>query len=154
MCTSPVTGAQCPCRWQLGQALAVRGQYSSGCRLPRALETPWRLFPASSSFQVFAQQPLLTHQCHAHWIYLWGLTESQRWACRRQWCTWGYRQRTIIMFARVWPFLNAFSNTVSRWFDQGLEFVVLSLHHLWLFCGPMDCTPPGSSVHGISQARI
>ena len=21
-------------------------------------------------------------------------------------------------------------------------------------CGPMDCSPPGSSVHGISQARI
>ena len=21
-------------------------------------------------------------------------------------------------------------------------------------CGPMDCTPPGSSVHGILQARI
>ena len=23
-----------------------------------------------------------------------------------------------------------------------------------LFCDPMDCSPPGSSVHGISQARI
>ena len=23
-----------------------------------------------------------------------------------------------------------------------------------LFCNPMDCSPPGSSVHGISQARI
>ena len=23
-----------------------------------------------------------------------------------------------------------------------------------LFCDPMDCNPPGSSVHGISQARI
>ena len=22
------------------------------------------------------------------------------------------------------------------------------------FCDPMDCSPPGSSVHGISQARI
>ena len=22
------------------------------------------------------------------------------------------------------------------------------------FCGPMDCSPPGSSVHGIFQARI
>ena len=24
----------------------------------------------------------------------------------------------------------------------------------WLFCDPMDYSPPGSSVHGISQARI
>ena len=28
-----------------------------------------------------------------------------------------------------------------------------SLIHFWL-CGPMDCSPPGSSVHGILQARI
>ena len=25
---------------------------------------------------------------------------------------------------------------------------------IWLFCEPMDCSPPGSSVHGIFQARI
>ena len=28
------------------------------------------------------------------------------------------------------------------------------LTHVWLFSDPMDCSPPGSSVHGISQARI
>ena len=28
-----------------------------------------------------------------------------------------------------------------------------SLSHVWLW-GPMDCSPPGSSVHGIFQARI
>ena len=26
--------------------------------------------------------------------------------------------------------------------------------HLWLFCYPMDCSPPGSSVNGILQAKI
>ena len=26
--------------------------------------------------------------------------------------------------------------------------------HALLFVTPMDCSPPGSSVHGISQARI
>ena len=25
---------------------------------------------------------------------------------------------------------------------------------VWLFVAPMDCSPPGSSVHGVSQARI
>ena len=25
---------------------------------------------------------------------------------------------------------------------------------VWLFCDPMDCSTPDSSVHGISQARI
>ena len=29
-----------------------------------------------------------------------------------------------------------------------------SLSCVRLFCDPMDCSPPGSSVHGISQARI
>ena len=29
-----------------------------------------------------------------------------------------------------------------------------SLSYVWLFCGPMDCGPPGSSVHRILQARI
>ena len=28
------------------------------------------------------------------------------------------------------------------------------LSHVQLFCDPMDCSPPGSSVHGILQARI
>ena len=31
--------------------------------------------------------------------------------------------------------------------------VVQSLSHVRL-CDPMDCSPPGSSVHGILQARI
>ena len=28
------------------------------------------------------------------------------------------------------------------------------LSHVWLFCDPIDCSPPGSSVFGILQARI
>ena len=31
---------------------------------------------------------------------------------------------------------------------------LVCLHRVWLFCNPVDCSPPGSSVHGISQARI
>ena len=31
---------------------------------------------------------------------------------------------------------------------------VPSLSHVRLFCNSMDCSPPGSSVDGISQARI
>ena len=32
--------------------------------------------------------------------------------------------------------------------------VVQLLSHVQLFCNHMDCNPPGSSVHGISQGRI
>ena len=31
--------------------------------------------------------------------------------------------------------------------------LVVSVSHVTL-CNPMDCSPPGSSVHGILQARI
>ena len=30
--------------------------------------------------------------------------------------------------------------------------VVSLLSHVWLFYNPMDCSPPDSSIHGISQA--
>ena len=33
-------------------------------------------------------------------------------------------------------------------------FVVELLSHVRLFCSPMDCSLPGSSVHEISQGRI
>ena len=32
--------------------------------------------------------------------------------------------------------------------------VVQSLSRVWLFCDPMDCSPPGSIVCGILQARV
>ena len=31
--------------------------------------------------------------------------------------------------------------------------IVLSLSHIELFCDPLNCSPPGSSVRGIFQAR-
>ena len=35
-----------------------------------------------------------------------------------------------------------------------LRMCVQSLSRVQLFCNPMDCSLPGSSAHGISQARI
>ena len=35
-----------------------------------------------------------------------------------------------------------------------INVAVQSLSHVRLFLDPMDCSPPGSSVHGLSQARI
>ena len=32
--------------------------------------------------------------------------------------------------------------------------VLSHLSHIWLLVTPMDCSPPGSSVHGTSQAKI
>ena len=35
-----------------------------------------------------------------------------------------------------------------------IKIVFSCFNHVQLFCDPMVCSPPGSSVHGISQARI
>ena len=43
-------------------------------------------------------------------------------------------------------------NTVYHLYLTG--GIVYSLSCVKPFCDPMDCSPPGSSVHGISQARI
>ena len=47
------------------------------------------------------------------------------------------------------------SNSAQKLFWKLLlcTFVVSSLSCVWL-CNPMGCSPPGSSVRGISQARI
>ena len=35
-----------------------------------------------------------------------------------------------------------------------ITIVVESLIHIWLFCSSVDCSFPGSCVHGVSQASI
>ena len=61
-----------------------------------------------------------------------------------------------------------FVSLVKQFFDLLFGFLLsFKLIRLWtcrtgcclvakscLFCNPMDCSPPGSSLHGISQARI
>ena len=49
------------------------------------------------------------------------------------------------------PIFMIFSNSKE---SVPLLLLLLSLSHVWLFCDPMDCSPPGSSVHGILQTRI
>ena len=42
----------------------------------------------------------------------------------------------------------------AGWVLPPRNIVVQSLSRVQLFCDPMDCSPPVSSVHGISQIRI
>ena len=78
------------------------------------------------------------------------------------------RQNAAVIFpkssskitALIWPVLQFFCNSHS----QGLSLFNLSLRLCMCMhakslqscptlCDPMDCSPPGSSVHGILQAR-
>ena len=38
--------------------------------------------------------------------------------------------------------------------DHFLVVIVQGLSYIWLSCNPVDCSPPGFSILGISQARI
>ena len=41
------------------------------------------------------------------------------------------------------------------WYIYSMEYLLFGLlSHEWLSYDPMDCSQPGSSAHGISQARI
>ena len=53
--------------------------------------------------------------------------------------------------------LIQFSGEVKKWLDWECMCCVLCAKLLQLcptLCSPMDCSPPGSSVHAILQARI
>ena len=62
----------------------------------------------------------------------------------------------LISSGHLCSFIHFFSNFVIPSLDEvvALYDVIYSLSHVQLFCDPMDCTPPSSSVHGLSQARI
>ena len=58
---------------------------------------------------------------------------------------------------------NVYENTLYKYdyvisgFIKGWDLLcvcVCALNCVWLFATPMDCSPPGSSVHGTSKARI
>ena len=45
------------------------------------------------------------------------------------------------------------------WVSKGtwclIVFANVCMHiSVWIFCNPIDCSPPGSSLHGVFQARI
>ena len=42
----------------------------------------------------------------------------------------------------------------GMWDHSSLKVKVLVAQSCLTLCNPMDCSPPGSSVHGILQARI
>ena len=62
----------------------------------------------------------------------------------------------VHLWCTAWPLMNILLSRSS--FDIGpwnfYHFVCLVAQSCPTHCDPRDCSPPGSSVHGISQARI
>ena len=43
----------------------------------------------------------------------------------------------------------------KKWYPMAWDgYLAKQLSHVWLFYDPMDCSLPGSSIHGIFQARV
>ena len=63
-----------------------------------------------------------------------------------------------MMFCITFLFPSPHSKIPQNWPWWGGIYTLLSLKsllsHVWLSGDPIDCSPPGSSVHGTLQARI
>ena len=73
--------------------------------------------------------------------------------------TWIRKQNTCLQRPLHSPFLPrpCPKHIHSLTSDNRLFMLACMLSHfscVYLFCYPMDCGPPGSSVHGVLQARI
>ena len=62
------------------------------------------------------------------------------------------RDRTYVSCIGRWILYQGATREVLS--SANLLCVCKSLSCVWLFVTPMDCSPPGSSIHGIFQARI
>ena len=56
----------------------------------------------------------------------------------------------VWLFMTPWAIISLLF--ISRYYPECFHYMCL-LSHVWL-CDPMDCSPPGSSIHGIFLARI
>ena len=80
-----------------------------------------------------------------------------------------WMQAAYVSSSSFWPMDQQFSYTISASWVKGLKFpawIVLSgshlhkmlgtqsLHSCLTLCNAMDCSPPGSSIHGIFLERI
>ena len=63
--------------------------------------------------------------------------------------------RWLLFGVRYIPLLNCFTKTLSKTFTADSCFSPrVHAQSCLTLCDPMDCSPPGFSVHGISQARM
>ena len=66
-----------------------------------------------------------------------------------------FSQVWIILWVKFFKRIFCGQNTHFTWCGWDAEGSMLSrFSRVWLFGDPVDCSPPGSSVHGILQVRI
>ena len=82
-----------------------------------------------------AKVPLCSCQWTWNWIFLFYLMRCHSWRSQKR--------------------FGSFSKLVNKkWLDFWAAVLYLVIQSCPTLCKPMDCSPPGSYVHGLSQARI
>ena len=65
-----------------------------------------------------------------------------------------YRTQGFVSLSRETTSLYFQRDTILHWLVPFIIYYPIGAESCSTLCDPMDCRPPGSSVHGISQARI
>ena len=133
---------------------------------PGAWQPPLTLcFSEFDSFVLFcaklSEKAMAPHSSTPAWKIPWtekpgGLQSMGSWRVRYDWVT-SLSLFTFMHWRRQWQpppvFLPGGLHRVGHdWNDLAAAAVLSCFRHVQL-CDPMDCSPPGSSVHGILQAR-
>ena len=116
-------------------------------------------------------QPLAARLCRAHHEHPRARAGPKQHHCRNHRGSVAWPSATFLLGLSWWGERGLQDNPVSwsplsfkklspvlsllRWPSHSEDACVLScFSHVPTLCDPMDCSLPGSSVHGISQARI
>ena len=95
--------------------------------------------PIPPSIRVFSNESTLRMRWLKYWSFSFSIIPSKE-------------IPGMISFRMDWLDLLAVQGTFKSLLQQHSSKA--SILHVRLFCNPMDCSPSGSSVHGIYQARI
>ena len=107
------------------------------------------LSPIPPSIRVFSNESTLSMKWPKYWSSSFSISPSKE-------------HPGLISFRMDWLDLLAVQGTLKSLLQHHSSkasilrhsaFFTVQLNHVQLFWDPMDCSPPGSSVRGISQAR-
>ena len=108
------------------------------------------LSPIPPSIRVFSNESTLSMKWPKYWSSSFSISPSKE-------------HPGLISFRMDWLDLLAVQRTLKSLLQHHSSkasilrhsaFFTVQLNHVQLFWDPMDCSPPGYSVHGISQARM
>ena len=146
--------------WLLSSSLLIRTDFISSASLYHPLWRLWEWRWKESCYLLFwgPLSPMCTRKERSHWLY------SDHESCRNQLHSHACKREGSIERGRDIKTLRTQSLSELSSEHCGLRGMVRGqqiqkkesavAQSCRTLCDPMDCSPPGSSVHGIFQARV